>query len=138
MVVSPNKRLMLERVFLLTSIPLFAYHLFTMDYLYKLWVSCVNFVFHSNIRKSADHDTVRSLRSSSNLGRHFFNTVTGNAKSDLRVNIPPTRGLVSSEFFSSKFVARSHELCIWDISYWEILLFWYQNQQMVTTVQICG
>ncbi|AES73243.1 putative mitogen-activated protein kinase kinase kinase STE-STE11 family [Medicago truncatula] len=60
-------------------------------------------------RKSADHDTVRSLRSSSNLGRHFFNTVTGNAKSDLRVNIPPTRGLVSSNSSCKDTRKHSHD-----------------------------
>ncbi|XP_027355560.1 mitogen-activated protein kinase kinase kinase 5-like [Abrus precatorius] len=47
-------------------------------------------------RKSVDHDAVKSLRSSSNLGRPSFDQATANAKYDLRVNIPHARVLAGN------------------------------------------
>ena len=44
-------------------------------------------------RRSVDHDAVRSIRSTSNLGRPSFDPAASNAKHDLRVNIPPARVL---------------------------------------------
>lgn len=47
-----------------------------------------------------DRDGLRSLKSTSNLGEPSFDAVNGNAKYDLRVNIPQIRGL-AGEFFSN-------------------------------------
>ncbi|CAL5204639.1 unnamed protein product [Lathyrus oleraceus] len=60
-------------------------------------------------RKTMDHDAVRSSRSSSNLGRPVFATVTGNAKNDLRVNIPPVRSLVTSNSSCKDTRKHSHD-----------------------------
>ncbi|GAU36142.1 hypothetical protein TSUD_316710 [Trifolium subterraneum] len=60
-------------------------------------------------RKTVDHDAVRSLRSSSNLSRPTFDTVNGNTNSDLRVNIPPARGLVSSHSSCKDTGKHSHD-----------------------------
>ncbi|KAL5074813.1 hypothetical protein RYX36_013797 [Vicia faba] len=60
-------------------------------------------------RKTVDHEAARTSRSSSNLGRSFFATVTGNGKNDLRVNIPPVRSLVTSNSSCKDTRKHSHD-----------------------------
>ncbi|XP_058781209.1 mitogen-activated protein kinase kinase kinase 5-like [Vicia villosa] len=60
-------------------------------------------------RKTVDHDAVRRSKSSSNLRRPIFATGSGNAKSDLRVNIPPVSGLVASNGSSKDIRKHSHD-----------------------------
>ncbi|KAL5068305.1 hypothetical protein RYX36_019192 [Vicia faba] len=59
--------------------------------------------------KTVDHEAARTPRSSSNLGRSFFATVTENGKNDLRVNIPPVRSLVTSNNSCKDTRKHSHD-----------------------------
>ncbi|XP_022636710.1 mitogen-activated protein kinase kinase kinase 5 isoform X2 [Vigna radiata var. radiata] len=60
-------------------------------------------------RRSVDHDAVRSIRSTSNLGRPFFDPVASNAKHDLRVNIPPARVLAGNSSSCKDHTERSQD-----------------------------